>query len=83
MAIDVSNPAAAAPAKREDTQDPIYLRIRDLVYQTCGIYHYGEKLYLLVAACQRRMATGTVKATNGKEYLDALIGITTKEWETI
>ena len=75
-----AKPAPAAK-EREEAIDPVYLRIRDLVYQTCGIYHSDEKLYLLVAACKRRMTSGGVKATSAKEYLDALTSIAYKEAE--
>lgn len=84
MAGEVLN-ATLAPAggrEKEDAGDPVYLRIRDLVYQTCGIYHSDEKIYLLVAACKRRMASGGVKANNGREYLDALTSIAYKDSET-
>jgi len=85
MPGEVLNTTTLAPAaghERVDAGDPVFLRIRDLVYQTCGIYHSDEKMYLLVAACKRRMASGQVKATNGKEYLDALMSIAFKETET-
>ena len=71
-----------AVRERDEATDPVYLRIRDLVYQTCGIYHSDEKLYLLVAACKRRLASGVVKAASAKEYLDALMSIAYKETET-
>ena len=84
MAGEVLNAtmSAAGGRDKEDINDPVYLRIRDLVYQTCGIYHSEEKMYLLTAACKRRMATGAVKATNGREYLDLLTNIAYKEAET-
>jgi len=75
-------PAGTAAKEREEAIDPVYLRIRNLVYQTCGIYHSDEKLYLLVAACKRRLASGGVKAASAKEYLDALTSIAYKETET-
>ena len=84
MAGEVLN-ATLAPVgvrEKEDAGDPVYLRIRDLVYQTCGIYHSDEKLYLLVAACKRRVASGGVKASNAREYLDALMSIAYKDAET-
>ena len=49
-----TKPSTAANAK-EECRNPVYLGIRDLVYQTRGIYHSEEKLYLLIAACKRRM----------------------------
>jgi len=77
-----AKPAGFAVREREEAIDPEYLRIRDLVYQTCGIYHSDEKLYLLVAACKRRLTSGGVKATSAKEYLNALTSIAYKETET-
>lgn len=60
MSSNVQNLASSAlPAT--DLKDPIYVRLRDLVYQTCGIYHPEEKLYLLAGACNRRMATAKVR----------------------
>ncbi len=70
MAGEVVNATMVAPNVKDDSQDPVYLRIRDLVYQTCGIYHSEEKLYLLSGACKRRMQKG--KATTGREYLELL-----------
>lgn len=70
MPTEVLKPTTAIASAKDDAQDPVYLRIRDLVYQTCGIYHSEEKLYLLVAACKRRMQTG--KAGSGREYLELL-----------
>ena len=67
---------------KDDEQDPVYLRIRDLVYQTCGIYHSEEKLYLLIAACKRRMATERVTAESGREYLEFLTSSGYKETES-
>jgi chemotaxis protein methyltransferase CheR len=82
MPTEVSNATTLAPSGKQEAQDPVFLRIRDLVYQTCGIYHSDEKLYLLVAACQRRMAADTVKATDTKGYLALLTGTGSKRWET-
>jgi chemotaxis protein methyltransferase CheR len=61
---------AASPAKEMDERDPVYLKIRDLVYQACGIYHSEEKLYLLSGACKRRMSN--CKATDPRQYLDLI-----------
>ena len=57
---------------RDESQDPVYLRIRDLVYQACGIYHSEEKLYLLASACKRRMNESAGRASTGREYLELL-----------
>ncbi len=84
MAGEVLN-ATIAPAgvrEKEDANDPVFLRIRELVYQTCGIYHSDEKMYLLTAACKRRLASGGVKATNAREYLDTLMNLAFRDAET-
>ena len=82
MAGEVLNATLTPTVGKEGANDPVYLRIRDLVYQTCGIYHSDEKMYLLVAACKRRIASGALKATNGREYLDTLTSIAFKDSET-
>ena len=76
----LSAPAAEVSGKDEG-QDAVYLRIRDLVYQSCGIYHSEEKLYLLVAACKRRMAEGGKGANTGREYLHLLTNPAQRELE--
>src|SRR5579863_2017793 len=81
MPTEVSNPTTFSPARKQEAQDPVFLRIRDLVYHTCGIYHSDEKLYLLTAACQRRMAT-SAKPSDAKFYLQLLTGAASKDWET-
>ncbi|MFZ3215004.1 MAG: protein-glutamate O-methyltransferase CheR [Candidatus Acidiferrales bacterium] len=43
--------AKAAP----EPPDPLYLKIRDLVYKASGIFQLEEKLYLLVDGCARRI----------------------------
>jgi chemotaxis protein methyltransferase CheR len=55
-------------------------RIRDLVYQTCGIYHSEEKLYLLESACKRRMEK--TKTAGAREYLELLTGSGYRDVET-
>ena len=82
MAGEVLNAVLTAPKADEDARDPVYLRIRDLVYQTCGIYHSEEKLYLLVSACKRRMASERVPASSGREYLELLTSPGFKEAES-
>ncbi len=82
MAGEVLQATLTAPTTKGEAYDPVYLRIRDLVYQTCGIYHSEEKLYLLVAACKRRMATERVKAGSGREYLELLTSPGYKETES-
>ena len=71
MPTEVLKTPVAESNEKSESQDPVYLRIRDLVYQSCGIYHSEEKLYLLIAACQRRMSNLT-SVNSGREYLEIL-----------
>lgn len=67
---------ATAPAKavitpnKADLHNPAYLKIRDLIYQTAGIYQSEDKLYLLASRVTRRMNAVHV-ATPG-QYLEYL-----------
>jgi chemotaxis methyl-accepting protein methylase len=72
MPSEVVRAAVAEVSEKDDLQDPSYARIRDLVYQSCGIYHSEEKLYLLVAACKRRMTAIGGQVNSGRGYLDLL-----------
>jgi chemotaxis protein methyltransferase CheR len=67
---------AASPPIESADRDPVYLKIRDLVYQACGIYHSEEKLYLLSGACKRRMANS--KAMGPRQYLDLISNVSTR-----
>lgn len=58
-----AKPASAA----QDLKDPSYLRIRDLIYETSGIYQVEEKMYLLASRCARRMSA--VRAKTPGDYL--------------
>jgi len=69
MAVDTLK-AVGSAVKEPDERDPAYLKIRDVVYQACGIYHSEEKLYLLAAACKRRMANS--KASEPRQYLELI-----------
>ena len=51
-------------------RDPAHLKIRDLIYRISGIYHSEQKMYLLVASCNRRM--GECGVANPSDYLDRL-----------
>jgi len=62
--------AGSRATPTDDSQDPIYVRLRDLVYQACGIYHPQEKLYLLAGACKRRLKPSN--SANPRGYLDLL-----------
>lgn len=67
---------AAAPAKavitptKADLHNPAYPKIRDLIYQTAGIYQSEDKLYLLASRVARRM--NAVQASTPAQYLDRL-----------
>ena len=82
MPLDTQTPPKpiAAAFRDDDARDPIYTKIRDLVYQACGIYHSEEKLYLLAGACKRRMAANP-KATDPRQYLDSLSNTSTRTVE--
>jgi len=50
--------------------DPVWIRIRDLIYQVSGIYQAENKFYLLVSRCNVRMKA--VGSRTPREYLDYL-----------
>jgi len=81
MPGEVLSPTLTASTTKEEALDPNYLRIRDVVYQTCGIYHSDEKMYLLVSACKRRLTGGGIKAGTAREYLDLLTTSVYKDGE--
>jgi chemotaxis protein methyltransferase CheR len=54
----------------EGLTDPVWIRIRDLIYQVSGIFQAENKFYLLVSRCQVRMKA--VGARTPREYLDFL-----------
>ena len=60
----------ATVSPQSNPADPIYLKIRDLIYTISGIYHSQEKLYLLTSRCARRMLA--VGADTPSEYLEHL-----------
>jgi len=55
----------------EGVTDPVWVRIRDLIYQVSGIYQAENKFYLLVSRCHVRMKA--VGARTPREYLDFLM----------
>jgi chemotaxis protein methyltransferase CheR len=62
--------AMVAGIVESNPRDPAYVKIRDLIYHTSGIYHAEEKLYLLSGRCERRMAAlGTPSPGGYFEYL--------------
>ncbi|MGA7422882.1 MAG: protein-glutamate O-methyltransferase CheR [Candidatus Sulfotelmatobacter sp.] len=62
--------APRAPVKSDETADPVYRQIRDLVYKVSGIYKADDKLYLLADGCGRRMKQ--LAARTPREYWDHL-----------
>ena len=53
--------------------DAAYLKIRELIYKTSGIYHSEDKLYLLISRCGRRMS-----AVGAKTPIDYVEHLTTR-----
>jgi chemotaxis protein methyltransferase CheR len=76
MLVEAQKPATIG-SRAADERDPIYLKIRDVVYQASGIYHSEEKLYLLAGACKRRMVANA-KCTEARQYLDIITGPATR-----
>lgn len=63
--------AREKPAASPDlSSDPAFLKIRDLIYRTSGIYHAEQKLYLLISSCTRRMSACGVERPSA--YLESL-----------
>lgn len=77
MPAEIQAKKQATTALRDvEERDPFYLKIRDLVYQACGIYHSEEKLYLLAGACKRRMPASRV--TGARPYFELLANPATR-----
>lgn len=55
--MTIAMPTAIPPisSRANEAVDPVYRQVRDLVYKVSGIYKAEDKLYLLSAACGRRM----------------------------
>ena len=69
MPIEITK-AKSAASLESNPRDPVYLKIRDLIYRASGIYHAEEKLYALIPRCARRMvALGAASASEYLEYL--------------
>lgn len=58
------------PSNAAMSVDLVFRQIRDLVYRACGIYQTEDKLYLLQAACVRRMKQLAI--ISGGEYWQVL-----------
>jgi chemotaxis protein methyltransferase CheR len=78
MATDLKIPVSSAKPAQE-FNDPLYLRIRDVIYQISGIYHADDKMYLLSAACLRRM--GSLNMSSPREYHDLLTSSAMRDTE--
>jgi chemotaxis protein methyltransferase CheR len=59
-----------APLRAEGPPDPELIRIRDLIYQSAGIFHPDNKLRLLADRCSRRMKE--LKVSSLRDYCERL-----------
>jgi chemotaxis protein methyltransferase CheR len=59
-----------APTAYVGPPDPELVRLRDLIYQTAGIFHPDNKLRLLSDRCGRRMKV--LNTTTYREYYECL-----------
>jgi chemotaxis protein methyltransferase CheR len=66
----MTSAAAYPPVVVEGPPDADLIRIRDLVYETAGIFHPDSKLRLLQDRCGRRMKE--LKTATFREYLEHL-----------
>jgi chemotaxis protein methyltransferase CheR len=73
--------AAAPPLFVEGPPDPELVRIRDLIYQSAGIFHPDNKLRLLLDRCGRRMKE--LKTQTLREYCDCLTIKPTRQTELV
>ena len=73
--------AAAPTFVVEGPPDPELLRIRDLIYQSAGIFHPDNKLRLLLDRCGRRMKELKVQTLH--EYSDCLTIKPTRQAELV
>lgn len=62
--------AQPTSARAAEGLDPVYRKIRDLVYKVSGIYKAEEKLYLLADGCGRRMKQ--IGASTPRDYWERL-----------
>jgi chemotaxis protein methyltransferase CheR len=78
-ALQTGAEKAMATPRTEDVKDPAFLKIRDVIYQSSGIYQSEEKLYLLAARCGRRMSA--LKTKTPADYLQYLTDRKTRDAE--
>jgi len=69
-AVETGIAKAVVKPDAGEVSDPAYLKIRNVIYQSSGIYYPDEKLYLLASRCARRMRV--LKANRPAEYLEHL-----------
>lgn len=74
-----SGAAAAGAARGVHPPDPSLVKIRDLIYQTAGIYQADNKLRLLEDRCGRRMQE--LKISSLRDYMGTLISPATAREE--
>ena len=79
MPIDLAKDKKSVLSAEADLSDPMYLKIRDLIYHISGIYQSEEKLYLLASRCARRMSA--VNAKTPAEYMEHLTARGNREAE--
>lgn len=77
--METGTQKAVANPGTEDLKDPAYLKIRDIIYQSSGIYQSEEKLYLLAGRCARRITA--LKMKSPAEYLQFLMKQTSRDAE--
>lgn len=78
-AVQTGTEKAVAAPRAEDLKDPAYLKIRDVIYQSSGIYQSEEKLYLLAARCARRISALKLKSPG--DYVQFLMARNGREAE--
>ena len=78
MTVEVLIPQIAVDAAGEP-KDPVFLKLRDLIYQTSGIYHAEGKLNPLANACARRM--GKINVATPPAYFEMLTNTSTRAAE--
>jgi chemotaxis protein methyltransferase CheR len=81
MTMTGAQPAKINPPvlKSSGPVDAVYRQIRDLVYKVSGIYKAEEKIYLLAAACERRMKQ--IEAKSAREYWEHLTAHPSRDGE--
>jgi chemotaxis protein methyltransferase CheR len=60
-------------------QDPVFGQIRDVIYQVSGIFQADGRLFLLAAACDRRMRKINIQTP--REYLGMITAKSTRDAE--